>query len=74
VLVVAVGLLSAPAAWADYQPGMPPDIDPGTPTCGDSPTPVPPEPGAPDATAPRLPRPATALRAGLHVRSYPWLK
>ncbi len=54
MLVVAVGLLSAPAASADYQPGMPPDIDPGTPTYAGSPTPVPPEPGAYDPSAPRL--------------------
>jgi Concanavalin A-like lectin/glucanases superfamily len=55
--LAAIGVasaLSAQTALADYQPGMPPDIDPGTPTYGGSPAPVPPEPGAADPAGSRL--------------------
>ena len=54
VVLVAAGLGSAQTAQADYQPGMPPDIDPGTPTYAGSPSPVPPEPGAADPAGSRL--------------------
>ncbi len=53
-LVMAVGLAFAQAAQADYEPGMPPDIDPGTPSYGGSPAPVPPEPGTADPARSRL--------------------
>jgi hypothetical protein len=51
-VIVAALALGAEAARADYQPGMPPDIDPGTPTYGGAAEPVPPEPAT--ATTSRL--------------------
>jgi hypothetical protein len=51
--VVALGAGSQ-TAFADYQPGMPPNIDPGDAPFGGSPAPVPPEAGAADPVASRL--------------------
>jgi hypothetical protein len=54
LLALAGGRACAQPAQADYQPGMPPDIDPGTPNYVGSPTPVPPEPGQFDPAGSRL--------------------
>ncbi len=51
-------------AFADYQPGMPPNIDPGDAPFGGSPMPVPPEPGAADPAASRLEAIYDADRSG----------
>jgi len=53
ISLLAIGLLlgaGAATASAEYRPGMPPDIDPGTPTYAGSEAPVPDEPAAPDPT------------------------
>jgi len=52
-VTVAVGAGASPAL-GDYQPGIPPEVDPGDAPFGGSPTPVPPEPGVPDPAGSRL--------------------
>jgi hypothetical protein len=54
VVVLATALLPMSAAQAEYQPGIPPAVDPGTPTFGGAANPVPPEPAPFDPSASRL--------------------
>ncbi len=52
-VTVTLGAGASPAL-GDYRPGIPPEVDPGDAPFGGSPTPVPPEPGAPDPAESRL--------------------
>ena len=46
-LSVCAALVAAQGARADYKPGIPPAVDPGTPTYGGLADPVPAEPSGP---------------------------